>query len=158
MKIIALNSAKNGKKSAVAMELAKNSDVVYVRPYTDAPVPINQESYEQDEYIHLNVKQLAHKMEREKVAVSIDVGDNRYVFFENQFIRGFVVLLLDDDSIKTVKSQYGEDVITVRVKSSTEEHSERSGNLRDGFFDIVFDYDTDDVHNLEAMIEWFAIE
>ena len=137
------------------MKLASNSDVVYVKPYTDAPVPINLEEYQQDEYIHLNVKQLADKMEREPVACTCDIGDNRYVFFQNQFSNGYVVLLVDDECLKTLKDKYGSDVVSVRVKSYSEEPSNRSGNLRDDYFDVVWHYDEDDYDTLEAEIIWF---
>lgn len=152
MKIIALNSAKNGKSDVVASKLASNSDVVYVKPYTDKPIPINE--WDEDDYIHLNDKQLSDKMDSEVVAVSCDIGDTRYVYFENQFSSGFVVLILDDGCIKTIKEQYGDDVITVRVKSNTEEPSSRMGNLRNSFFDIVFDYDIEDIDSLEWRISY----
>lgn len=154
MKIVALNCAKNGKADEVAIKLASNSDAVYVRPYTDRDVPVNQEDWNQDDYIHLNSKQLSDKMERENVAVSCKVGDNHYVYFHNQFASGFVVLILDDACIKVMKDMYQEDLVSVRVKSSSEELSERSGNLRDGFFDVIFDYDTEDIDDLEWRISY----
>ena len=154
MKIIALNCAKNGKADVVAMRLASNSDVVYVKPYTDRDIPVNQEDWEQDDYIHLNSKQLSDKIEREPVAVSCKVGDNHYVYFHNQFSSGFVVLLLDDNCLKVMKENYGDDVIAIRVKSDSEELSERSGNLRDSFFDIVFNYDIEDIDELEWRISY----
>ena len=154
MKIIALNNARNGKADAVAMKLASNSDVVYVRPYTDKRVPVNQEDWEQDDYIHLNAKQLSDKMDKEDVAVSCKVGNNHYVYFHNQFSSGFVVLILDDECLKTIKKDYGDDVVAVRVKSNSEELSSRSGNLRDGFFDIIFDYDVEDIDELEWRISY----
>ena len=154
MRIIALNCAKNGKADVVAMRLASNSDVVYVKPYTTKPVPINNEVWDNDDYVHLNDKQLADKMEKEIVAVSCEVGKYKYVYFQNQFSSGFVVLLLDDNCLKIMKEKYGDDLISVRVKSNSEQLSERSGNLRDGFYDIVFDYDYEDIDDLEWRISY----
>lgn len=150
MKIVALNNARNGKADRVASKLASNSDVVYVKPYTDKPPKLDFG----EDYIHLNDKQLSDKMEREIVAVTCEVGKYRYTYFENQFTNGFVVLILDDDCIKTLKKKYGDDVITIRVKSKDEEVSSRMGNLRDGFFDFVFDYDVEDVDDLEWRVSY----
>ena len=150
MKIIALNSAKNGKADALASKLAANSDVVYVKPYTDTPPKYDLG----EDYVHLNSKQLDYKMEREVVAVTCEIGEYRYVYFKNQFSSGFVVLILDDACIKVMKKEYGDELITIRVKSQSERQSERSGNLRDGFFDIVFDYDVEDIDDLEWRISY----
>lgn len=151
MILIVISGAKHSKKDLLAMDLASNSDCRWVKPYTDKEVPVNQENWEMDEYIHLNEKQMKHKMERENVLVSIDLNGSRYVFFEYQMSSDYVVIIGDDRVVSHLKENWKGDLITVRCHSKSEEYSERN-LLKDSEFDIVHNYDTDDYEDFEAKI------
>lgn len=144
MKIIALYGGRNSKKELLAMKLANNPNIVYVRPYTDREVPVNQEDWEQDGYTHLNEKQLSHKMEREVPLATIQVDGDRYVFFENQLRADYCVLILDDAGLYNLGKIWSGELLTIRVHSDGEMHSDRC-LMSDEEFDIVFDYDNDDI-------------
>ena len=133
------------------MDLASNSDCRWVKPYTTKEVPVNQENWEMDEYIHLNEKQLAHKMERDNVLISVDVNGSQYVFFEYQMNSEYVVILGDDRVVSYLKENWKDKLITVRCHSNKEEYSERN-LLRDSEFDIVYNYDDGDYDDFEAQI------
>jgi len=152
MKLIVLNGGKHSKKDLLASKLAKNSDCIWVKPYTDRVEPVNLEDWERDDYIHLNVKQLDHKMEREKPLAVVHLGNIRYVFFENQMNASYCVIIGDDAVCYHLKKEFGEDVVTVKVHSNTEEYSERNV-MSDEEFDIVYHYDNDDYDSFEAMVE-----
>ena len=133
------------------MDLASNSDCRWVKPYTDKKVPVNQENWEMDEYIHLNEKQMAHKMNRDKVLMSIDVNGDRYVYFEYQMNSEYVVIVGDDRVVSYLKDNWDGKLITVRCHSDGEKYSERN-LLSDSEFDIVYHYDTGDYEDFEAKI------
>ena len=153
MKIIALTGAKNSRKDVVARRLATNSDVVYVRPYTDRDVPVNAEDWELDDYTHMNEKQLSYKMERDEVLSVAHVGNHRYVFFMSQFNADFCVLILDDVGIFNLKKNWKGEIVTVKVHSDIEEPSDRC-LMKDEEFDFVFNIDHDDFDDLEDRISW----
>ena len=157
MKIIALYGGKNSKKDLLANRLANNSDVVYVKPYTDKEVPVYEEDWEMDDYIHLNAKQLSHKMEREVPLAIITLKSHRYVFFSTQFKENFCVVILDDAGLHGFKKMWDGELVTIRVHSDTEEHSDRC-LMTDDEFDIVFNYDKDDYDELEHEIGWLEYE
>lgn len=151
MKIIAISGRKYSQKDLLATMLAKNSDCVWIQPYTDGKVPIWREEWESDGYIHLNPKQLSEKMKREVPLAVTEVKGTRYVFFENQLNQEYVVLIADDTIIKQLKDKWKSNLVTIKCKSKGEELSNRC-RLGDSEFDYVFNVDTDDYDFLEAMI------
>lgn len=148
MKIIAISGAKNSKKDLLAMRLAKNSDCIWIHPYTDRTVPVNETD---DEYIHLNASQLDAKMQHEIPLVETIVNSHRYVFFETQFRADYCVLLADDRVIMYLKNNWDGDLITVKCESKNSRYSERS-LLDDSEFEYIFNWDTDDYDDLEDAI------
>jgi hypothetical protein len=148
-----LNGAKNTKKEEIALRLSANSDCIWVNPYTDRRVAENQEEWEQDEFIHLNEKQLSDKMEREVPLAVTEVNGHRYVFFVTQFRADFCVIIGDDRLVTNLKNNWKGDLVTVRVHSDDEKYSERS-MLKDSEFDIVYNIDRDDYDDLESEIEY----
>ena len=151
MRLIVLNGAKHTMKDELAHKLSANSDCMWINPYTDKEVSVNQEEYEQDRFIHLNPKQLEDKMDKEKVLADITVNNHHYVFFETQFRADFCVLIGDDSVVTYLKKNWNGDLVTVRVHSDNEKYSERS-ILPDSEFDIVFNTSKDDYDDLESEI------
>lgn len=144
MRLILINGAKNSKKEIVAMRLSKNSDCIWIKPYTDSKLLF-------DDNPHLNKEQLSRKMEREVPLCETVVNNHRYVFFENQLNAEYVVLIGDDRILDYLKNNYSGDMITVKVHSKDEEYSARN-LLPDKWFDIVFNVDTDDIDELEELV------
>lgn len=149
MRLIALNGAKNSRKEWVAQKLSSNSDCIWIKPYTDKPRPYMD--YEDDDMIHLNNPKLSYKMEREVPLAVTEVGNYRYVFFENQLKAGYCILIADDNVIEYLKMNWDGELITVRIHSNDEIYSERS-LLKDDEFDIVFNVDNDEIDELEELV------
>lgn len=144
MRLIALNGAKHCKLDLVASELAKNSDCVWIRPYTDS-------KYQYDDYIHLNEKQLTDKISRDTPLAVTEVNGHRYVFFKYQLVGGYCVLIADDNVIAYLQKNWDGELITVRCHCKTEEYSERC-LLSDDDYDIVFNVDNDTIDELEELV------
>lgn len=151
MRLITISGSKFTPKNLVAMKLARNSDCIWVHPYTDSKVPVNIESYEYDEYIHLNEAKLTRKMEREVPLVLTEVNGNRYVFFMNQMRAGYCVIIADDRIVSYLKNNWDGELCTVKLHCKDEQYSERS-LLSDDEFDIIFNTDTGDYDELEELV------
>ena len=149
MRLIIVSGARYTKKEIVASRLAKNSDCIWIKPYTDKPNGLVE--YEQDDYIHMNEKQLTHKMGREVPLAVVEVNDHRYVFFENQLRASYCVLIGDDSLVSYFKNNWDGDLLTIRCHSKDEKYSERN-ILGDDEFDIVFDTDGGDYDELEELV------
>lgn len=147
--MIIISGARYTKKDIVASRLAKNSDCIWIKPYTDRPS--GHVEYEQDDYIHLNESQLSDKMEREVPLAVIEVNDHRYVFFENQLRASYCVLIGDDSVVSYFKNNWDGELLTIRCHSKDEKYSERN-ILGDDEFDIVFDTDGGDYDELEELV------
>lgn len=152
MKLICITGAKNSKKHLLAMSLANNSDCIWIKPYTDKK--FSRDNPLDDMYIPMNSQQLTHKMEREVPLVVVELEEVRYVFFENQLNADFVVLIGDDRVASYLRNEWDGELITVKCHSDSEEFSERNKML-DKEFDIVFNYDNDDVDDLILEIGGF---
>lgn len=151
MKIIAINGAKNSKKEYVASMLARNSDCIWIKPYTDQENPINLEEFEKDEYIRLNPPKLSAKMEREIPLCKIEVNGHRWVFFETQFRASFCVIIADDRVIRYLKKNWNGELFTIKCHSKDEIESERF-SLPDNEFDLVYNVDNDEIDLLEELV------
>jgi len=150
LKLIAISGAKHSKKDKIASKLSKNSDCIWIHPYTDREYPISADTIVYDS-IYLNRKQLSDKMEREVPLCVTVVDGSRYVFFENQLNSGHVVLIGDDQVINTLKKDYKGKLITIKCHSKNEQPSERC-TLPDSEFDIVFNVELDDYDILEELV------
>ena len=151
MRLITISGAKNTPKNLVAMKLARNSDCIWVNPYTDYDIPVNLEFYEQDECIHLSEKKLTRKMEREETLVETMVNGHRYVFFMSQMRAGYCVIIADDRIVSYLKNNWDGELCTVKLHCKDEQYSERS-LLSDDEFDIIFNTDTGDYDELEELV------
>lgn len=151
MRIILISGARYTKKELVASRLAQNSDCIWVKPYTDKKVPINQEEWEQDDYIHIAEDALSDKMERDNPLAVVEVNEHRYVFFENQLKASYCVLVGDDSLVSYFKNNWDGDLLTIRCHSKDEKYSERN-ILGDDEFDIIFNTDDGDYDELEELV------
>ena len=149
--LIIISGAKNSKKNLLAMDLASNSDCRWIKPYTDREVPVNQENWEMDEYVHLTSDLLDKKIVDETVMASIIVDGDRWVFFESQFDSAFGVIIGDDSVVSQFRENWNGELFTIKCHSKDEKYSERS-LLKDSEFDAVFCYGRDDYDDLEAKI------
>ena len=145
MKIIAINGAKNTKKDVIALRLSNNSAVEYVRPYSSKKTA------------HFNWVEkdiLKDMIDKEDVLCKTIIRGEIYVFFKFQFTEDYSVVIVDDYALVDLMSNWDDEIVTIRLKSKNAESSERFGSyLYDHEFDIVFNVDTDDYYDLEAMIE-----
>lgn len=154
--IITLTGHKNSGKDNIAYSLAKNDAVEYVYPYTDRPVPKKMESERINENYHFVDKdELDLMMNVEDVLCATIVNGHRYVFFEKQIQYPYNVLIVDDYTLANLKENWKGKLYTVRVKSKNEVESERVGEyFYEHEFDEVFNYDSDDIDELEARISY----
>lgn len=144
MRLITLSGGRHCKLDFVASELAKNSDCVWIKPYTDS-------KFIYDDYVHLNEKQLDDKIKRDDPLVVTEVNGHRYVFFKYQLTGGYCVLIADDRTVSYLKNNWDGELITVRCHCKSEVYSERC-LLSDDEYDIVFDVDNDTIEELEELV------
>lgn len=152
-KIITLTGHKHTKKDIVAEKLAKNSDVAFIKPYTDK----EKKSYILDEYVggyhHMSKEELDYMIRNEEVLCKTKIGDARYVFFKSQLTAPYNVLIVDDYAVVEIKDNWKGSIYTIRLVSDNEEESDRVGEyLYKHEFDLIFDYYKDDFDELEAKI------
>ena len=146
MKLIVICGAKNSKGDLLAMKLANNSDCIWIKPFTDRP------RKEEFDLKPVSKEKLTHMMDNEDVLAVGEVNGYRYVFFKNQLTADFVVLIGDDRVVTYLKNNWDGDLMTIKCHSKSEEYSERN-LLSDDEFDVVFDYDRDDLDLLMYKIE-----
>lgn len=151
MRLVTISGAKNTPKELVALELSKNSDCIWVNPYTDFDDPVNIEDMYQDGYTHLSSEKLSRKMEREIPLVETEVNGHRYVFFENQMKSSFCVIIADDRIVSYLRNNWDGELVTVKLHCSKEKYSDRC-LLSDDEFDIVFNTDTGDYDELSELV------
>lgn len=142
-KIIALNGDKHSKKDIVALKLAKNSSVEYVRPYS---------TKDNIEY-NFATKDAMLKMFDEKAPLLFFHLDGElFAYFKEQFVADYCVVIVDDFSLISLKNAWNGDFMSVKVVNDKSEKSDRYC-VYDLDYDIVFDVDVDDIHMLEAKLE-----
>ena len=151
-KIVTITGHKYTRKDTIATELAKNSEVEFVHPYTERDVVVDS-GYDSEYHIVLP-STLDKMIKDEKVLAITTVNDCRYVFFEFQFIKPYSVIIADDYAVIDIKKNWNGEVFTIRAVSDNEEQSDRVGEyLFKHEFDAIFDYARDDIHELEAELE-----
>ena len=142
-KIIALNGDKYSKKDIVALKLAKNSSVEYVRPY----------STKNDVDFNFATEDAMLKMFDEKTPLLFfHLNGEIFAYFKEQFVADYCVVIVDDFSLISLKNAWDGDFMSVKIVNEKSEKSERYG-VYDLDYDIVFDVDVDDIHMLEAQLE-----
>ena len=157
MKIITLTGGKNTKKEVLAYRLAKNSDVSYIKPYTDREVSDDVDESELNGYNYVSKDTLDTMIEEDEVLCSRTINGNRYVFFKSQLIHDYNVMIVDDYALVDLQSNWKEDLYSIKVKSNNEKASNRIDTyLYDHEFDKVYNIDTDDFDALEWGI-WYGM-
>lgn len=152
MRIVTLTGAKNSGTDKIASLLSENSDVGYIRPYTDKNIPFGEIAELYGDYHHVAPEVLDQMIEDEEVLSINYVNGTRYVFFKFQLEYDYNILIADDYTVVNIKTNY-DDVYSVMVHSKDEKPSNRVGvYLYEHEFDEVFNYDTDDIDSLEWRI------
>lgn len=149
MKLIVISGAKNSKKDLLAMSLANNPDVVWIKPYSNRKIPVNADPH--DDFIALNDRQLNVKLSREVPLAETIVKGNRYIFFENQLKGEYAIIVGDDKVVYNIENNWDGDVISIRCHSRLEKSSSRF-LMADEEFDYVFNWENDDLDKFVEMI------
>ncbi len=154
-KIITLTGHKYSGKYKLANELANNSDVVFITPYTDKQIPIGEIAEMYGEYHYVPKEYLDHLIEEENLLSMTIINGTRYCFFECQLQNGFNILIVDDYGVVDIQNNWNGELYSVKVWSDKEEESERVGKfLYNHDFDEIFHYGVDDVSELEWRLSY----
>ena len=150
MKIVSLTGMGSGV-TYTAERLARNSDVAYVKPYTD------KEKLSSAEwnwgYHQVSKSELDELMETYPVLCCNRINGHRWVYFKFQLEEAYNVLIVDDYALVELQHNWDKDLYSIKVVTDENEKSNRVGvYLYDHEFDEVFDYRTDDMDELEARI------
>ena len=150
MKIVSLTGVGTGV-NYVAEKLAENSDVVYLKPYTDKPKLSSAENLM--DYHQISKDEMDIMIQNESVLCMTKINGHRWVYFEFQLKEAYNILITDDYSLVDLRDNYGGDLYTVKVATEENLKSKRIGvYLYNHEFDEVFDYKTDDIDELGARI------
>ena len=153
-KIISITGAKNSGKLNLAMDLAENSDVEFITPYTDREIPIHELAEKYGDYHYVSKGTLDLMIKSEKVISSTTIDGDRFIFFEFQLTDGYNLLILDDYALADLRTNYKCKLYSIKVWSKKQENSDRVGvYLYNHEFDAVFEYGIDNVEELEWSIE-----
>ena len=151
-KVITLTGYKNCGKYNLAMDLANNSDVAFIKPYTDREIPLEEIPEEFGEFHYVSKDTLDLMMEEDEVLSSTLIDGNRYVFFKFQLTAPYNVLIADDYAVVDIRSNW-KNTLSIKVYGKNQEKSDRVGvYLYDHEFDEIFHYGSDDVDELEWRI------
>ena len=119
MKLIVLNGAKHTKKTTLALRLASNSDVQYVRPCTS----------KKDVDCNFIEKEQLDKMKDEcEVLSCTTIKGIDYVFFKHQFNADYNIIIADDYAVIDILNNWNDDILLVRCVSENQGKSERFGS------------------------------
>ena len=151
-KIVTLTGYKNCGKYNLAMDLANNSDVAFIKPYTDREIPLDEIPEEYGEFHYVSKDTLDIMMEDDEVISSTTINGNRYVFFKFQLTAPYNVLIADDYAVVDIRSNW-KNTYSIKVYGDNQKDSDRVGvYLYDHEFDEIFHYGSDDVDSLEWRI------
>ena len=150
MKIVALIGVGTGV-TFTADKLAENSDVAYLKPYTDK---LELSSAEKNWMYHqVSSEEMDELLECYPILSSTLIDGNRWVYFKFQLKEAYNVLVLDDYAFADLRSNWDGELYSVKVVTPENLRSNRIGvYMYDHEFDEVFDYKTDDFDELGARI------
>ena len=136
-----------------ACKLAENSDVVFIKPFTDKE-KLNSAEWEAG-YHQVTKDTMDYLISEEEVLSQTLINGNRYVFFKMQLKEGaYNVLMVDDYALVDLQSNYTGELYSVKVNTKENIRSQRIGvYLYDHEFDEVFDPKTGDYDELIWRIE-----
>ena len=152
-KIVTLTGHKDCGKVKIAEELSKNSDVYYLKPYTDRPVPNGVYEEMIGDYHFIDKEELDQMIKDDKLLSCTTLNGHRYCFFESQLEEGYNIMIVDDYALVDVQNRYNGELYSVKVFSDKQTESDRVGvYVYNHEFDEVFNYDTGDISELEWRI------
>ena len=150
MKIVALTGVGTGV-TFTAEKLAENSDVSYLKPYTDKEKLSSAELIQG--YNKVSKDELDLMIQTEEVLCQTLVNGHRWVYFKSQLESAYNILITDDYSLVDLRGNWDGELYTVKVATPENLKSDRIGvYLYNHEFDEVFDYKTDDFDELGARI------
>lgn len=152
-KIITLTGNKYCGKLTLAYKLSQNSDVEFVKPYTDKPFEYGVDPEKYGDYHFVSEDTLDEMIQEEEVLCSTKINGSRYVIFMKQINSPYSVIVADDCQLMDIKDKWS-NLYTIKVRGRNEKPSKRVGvYFLDHEFDEVFHYKEDDFDLLEVMIE-----
>ena len=152
-KIITISGHKNTYKTTIANELAKNTKIEYVRPYTDWEIPVDKIPEKSIGDFHFVLPSTLDKMIEEEEVLSLrEIKGHRYVFFKFQMTGDYNVLIVDDFQIVDLSLKWDGDMYKVFAESPIQKKSDRVGKLPRDRFDCTFDFTADSINELEQRI------
>lgn len=145
MKLIVVTGEPNSGKDYLASKLAENSDVKFIRPFSDKVIPIQTEPRDfPTKYNYLSEYKLTRKMEREIPLFERVIGKHRYVVFRNQLNADYVVLILNPETLDQLREIYDGEIFSI--------YCTNGGCSNPHDYDIVFNPRVDDIDFLEVKI------
>lgn len=147
-KIVTLTGSKNTPKIYIASKLSENSDVAYIKPYTDKEDLSSAEL--EMEYHQVSVEEMDILLQSDDLLSCTRINGNRWAYFKSQLTHAYNVLIVDDYGLCDLRDVY-DNIYSIKVVSKNMKPSDRVGvYLYNHEFDEVFDYDTGDLYELEA--------
>ena len=151
-KVITLTGYKNCGKYNLAMDLAKNSDIEFIKPYTDREIPLDELPEKFGDFHYVSKDTLDMMIEDDEVLSSTLINGDRYVFFKFQLVAPYNVLIADDYAVVDIRSNWS-NTYSIKVYGKNQRDSDRVGvYLYDHEFDEIFHYGSDDYDALEWRI------
>ena len=151
-KVITITGHKNCGKVRLAERLAKNSDVEFIRPYTDMEIQLSEIAEKFGEYHYVSSDTLDLMMEDDEVLSETVIDGVRFVFFKFQLTAPYNVLIADDYAVVDIRDKW-KNTYSIKVWSDKQEDSDRVGvYLYNHEFDTVFHYGDDDPDELEVRL------
>ena len=152
--VITLTGHKEVNKESIAYQLAKNSDVGFIRPYTDIDAEILKIDSKQWDYNVVLPSVLDTMLTEEEVLCYGEINGHRYVFFQFQLVHDYNVMIVDDYYLYDLKNKWDGAIYSIKLVQKGQVESERVGVIyKDKDFDEVFDVDRDDIYELESRLE-----
>lgn len=145
-KIVTITGHKNSGKVNVASKLCENSEVYFIKPYTDSEIVTG-------DFHFVSKNELDQKIKDDELLSCTTINGHRYCFFKSQLQVGFNVMIVDDYALVDVQNRWGGEIYSIKVWNDNQEDSDRVGvYLYNHEFDEVFHYGVDDIEDLEWRI------
>ena len=145
-KIVTITGHRNSGKVNLASKLSENSEVYFIKPYTDSDIVTGDFNY-------VSKSKLDQMIKDEELLSCTRINEHRYCFFKSQLQNGYNIMIVDDYALVDVRSRWNGSIYSIKVWNENQDDSDRVGvYLYDHEFDEVFKYGLDDVDELEWRI------
>lgn len=152
MKIVSITGHKHSKKYELAYDLCRNSEVEFIKPYTDRELSV-YDIKDEDCCIYVSKNTLDIMLENYPVLSMTRINGARYVFFKCQCTASYNVMILDDYALVQTRDNWNDELYTIKLYSKENTQSDRVGvYLYDHEFDEVFHYGEDSIDDLEVRL------